>query len=301
MSDVSVSIVNWNTRDELCLCLRTVLAQTGVDFDVTVVDNASSDGSAEMVAAEFPQTRLIVNKRNLGFGSAHNQVIAATDGRYLFMLNPDARLEEPDFLKRIVDFADAHPKAGLIGPKVLNLDGTIQFSARNFPTVGAAAFQNTFLGRLFPKSRCVRQYVISDWDHNEVREVDWLSGSALMARRKFIDDAGPLDEDFFIYCEDVDWGYRAKAKGWKCVYFPGATVVHRIGASSDHAQVRMLWQHHVSMYKLYRKHQSASLPERLLVAVGIVARAGYFIALNRAKAVGKKREMSNRKRETRNE
>ena len=281
--DVSISIVNWNTRDELRECLQTVLSQTGITFDITVVDNASSDGSAEMVAAEFPHARLIVNERNFGFGRAHNQAIAATEGRYFFMLNPDARLNETDFLKKMSDFADAHPEAGLIGPKILNLDGTIQFSARNFPTLGAAAFQNTFLGRLFPNSRCVQQYVLSDWDHNETREVDWLSGSALIARRKFIEDIGLLDEDFFMYCEDVDWGYRARAKGWKAIYFPGVSVMHRIGASSDKAQVRMLWQHHVSMYKLFKKHQSAcaSLPEKWLVAVGIVLRAGYFILLNR--------------------
>ena len=279
--------MNWNTRDELRECLRTVLSQTGVAYDVTVVDNASADGSAGMVASEFPQVRLIANERNLGFGRAHNQAIAATSGRYFFMLNPDARLKETDFLKRMVEFAEAHPDAGLIGPKVLNPDGTIQYSARNFPTPAAAIFQNSLFGRLFPKNRFVKQYVLSDWDHDSTREVDWLSGSALMARREFIEDVGPLDESFFIYCEDVDWGYRAKAKGWKVVYFPGATVEHRSGASSDKAQVRMLWQHHLSMFRLYKKHRwaNASVLERMAVAAGILLRAGYFILLNRLKAL----------------
>lgn len=290
MVEVSVSIVNWNTREELRECLRSVLVQEGVGFDVTVVDNASADGSAEMVAAEFPTVRLIANERNVGFGRAHNQVIAAASGRYFFMLNPDARLLGADCLKRMVEFADAHPEAGLIGPKVVNRDGTIQFSARNFPTLGAAVFQNSFLGRLFPGNRYVRQYVLSDWDHSQPREVDWLSGSALLVRREFIEDVGLLDEGFFMYCEDVDWGYRAKAKGWKALYCPDATVVHRIGASSDQAQVRMLWQHHKSMYRLFRKHREAqaSLFEKCAVAVGILLRAAYFIALNRLKAAVKR-------------
>ncbi len=250
-----------------------------------MVDNASSDGSAEMVESEFPQVRLIRNPANYGFGRAHNQAIAATEGRYFLMINPDACLLNDDFLRKMVEFADSHPEAGLIGPKVVNLDGTIQASARSFPTIAAAAFQHSFLGKLFPNNRYVREYTLSDWDHNQTREVDWLSGSTLMARREFIDQVGPLDEAFFMYCEDVDWGYRAKAAGWKSLYFPGVSVRHRIGASSDKAQVRMLWQHHKSMYKLYKKHQAknASVFERCLVAVGIALRAGYFIFLNRLK------------------
>lgn len=285
ITDVSVSIVNWNTKDELRKCLHTVFAQTGVSYDVTVVDNASSDGSAEMVEAEFPQIRLIRNPDNYGFGRAHNQAITATEGRYFLMVNPDARLHGIDFLQKMVAFADSHPEVGLIGPKVVNLNGTIQASARSFPTIAAAVFQHSFLGKLFPKNRYVREYTLSDWNHDEVREVDWLSGSTLMARREFIQQVGPLDESFFMYCEDVDWGYRAKAAGWKSVYYPGATVSHRIGASSDKAQVRMLAQHHASMYKLYKKHQAknASILERAFVALGIICRAGYFICLNRMK------------------
>ncbi|MDO8588029.1 MAG: glycosyltransferase family 2 protein [Armatimonadota bacterium] len=289
--DITVSIVNWNTRDELANCLESVFAQEGADYEVIVVDNGSRDGSADMVASRFPQVRLIANKDNRGFSRAQNQALAASRGRYVMMLNPDARIVESDSLAKLVAFGDSEPQIGVIGVRILNVDGSLQFSARRFPTLGAGVFRNTFLGRLFPKNRYVKEYLMTDWKHDEVRDVDWVSGAALTVRREALEDIGSLDERFFMYCEDVDFCHRAHGKGWRVCYFPRSTVIHRIAASSDLAQIRMIYQFHRSMRLFFQKHYSSGWPlhTRLIVLLGLTARMSCFIALNMIKrAVGKR-------------
>ena len=264
--DVTVSIVNWNTRDELRGCLKSVLSQDGsVKFEVIVVDNASSDGSAAVVSSEFAgRVTLIANDKNLGFGAAHNQAIDVSKGRYVFLLNPDCRLLEGDVLRRMVDFLDANPDVGMLGPKVVYPDGSLQYSARRFPTMFAAAFRHTILGKLFPKNRYVREYMMTDWAHDQVIDVDWLSGSALMVRRKTFERIGVLDEKFFMYCEDVDWCKRAHLGGWRVVYYPMTSISHRIGAASDQNAIAMIKQHHKSMLRYFLKYESRS-PRILLM------------------------------------
>lgn len=264
MVDVTVSIVNWNTKDELRECLSTVLSQNAVSLELNVVDNASSDGSAEMITSVFPgKVHLIENTANLGFGKAHNQSIRQSHGRYVLVLNPDTRLIEPDVLDKMVRYMDANPEIGMLGPRVLYPDGTLQFSARHFPTMFAAVFRHTIFGRFFPKNRYVREYLMTDWSHDGVTDVDWLSGSALMVRRETFEQIGLFDERFFMYCEDVDWCKRAHLHGWRVVYFPMTTITHRIGASSDKNPISMIKQHHKSMLKYYFKHYSRS-PQILL-------------------------------------
>lgn len=254
--DVTVSIVNWNTADELRGCLDSVLAQNGhTSFSVTVVDNASSDGSAEMVASEYAgRVCLITNSKNLGFGAGHNQAIRISDSRYVLLLNPDCRIPDPEALRKMVEFMDANPDIGMLGPRVLNPDGSLQYSARRYPTPFAAIFRHTILGKLFPNNRFVREYMMTDWSHDEVRDVDWLSGSALLVRKETMDQIGLLDEQFFMYVEDVDWCRRAHAGGWRVVYFPMTVVTHRIGAASDQNPVPMIRQHHRSMLRYYLKY-----------------------------------------------
>lgn len=281
--DITLSIVNWNTRDEIERCLKSALAQTGVVLEVIVVDNASSDGSAKHIAEHFPSVTLIANDKNVGFGSAHNQSIRASHGRYVMLLNPDAYLPETDILAKLVAFADANEEAGIIGPKILNPDGSLQLSARRFPTLGAGVFRRTPLGKLFPNNRFVKQYVMSDWSHDEVRYVDWVSGSAMMFRREAVESIGLFDQGFFMYCEDVDWCYSAKERGWQVCYYPMATVVHQIGAASDKAPIRMIYHFHRSMFRFYLKHYAKG-PMALLAPVvfaGLAARAVFFMVLSR--------------------
>ena len=263
--DVTVSIVNWNTADELRGCLKSVISQdSSVNFETIVVDNASSDASADMVISDFgDRVKLIRNSANVGFGAAHNQAIKLSRGRHVLLLNPDCRLLSGDVLGRMVRFMDESPDVGMLGPKMLNPDGTLQYSARRFPTMFAAVFRHTLLGRLFPDNRFVREYMMTDWDHAQTTDVDWLSGSALMVRRETFKDIGLLDERFFMYCEDVDWCKRAHESGWRVVYFPLVSVSHRIGSASDQNPIEMIKQHHNSMMKYFLKHDARS-PKILL-------------------------------------
>ncbi|MGC8863982.1 MAG: glycosyltransferase family 2 protein [Armatimonadota bacterium] len=270
--DVTVSIVNWNTRDELRECLKTVLAQDGsIGVEITVVDNASADGSSEMVRSEFGDSvNLIQNPSNAGFAAAQNISIRQARGRYIFLANPDCRLITSDVLAKMVDFMDSHPDVGILGPRIVNPDGSLQYSARRFPTMLAAGFRHTLLGKLFPNNRFVRSYMMTDWAHDRVADVDWLSGSALMVRKAMIDQVGLLDERFYMYLEDVDWCKRAHLADWRVVYFPEVTVSHRIGAASDQNAMEMVRQHHRSMLLYFIKHNRRS-PRILLTPLVLLA------------------------------
>lgn len=268
--DVTVSIVNWNTRDELRECLASVLAQEGVDFEVIVVDNASSDGSADMVRSEFGHRVILVhNTSNIGFGAGHNQAIRIARGRYVFLLNPDSRLTEKNVLASMTVYMDASREVGVLGPRIVNPDGSLQFSARRFPTLAAAAFRHTIWGRLFPNNRFVRRYMMTDWAHDREAEVDWVSGAAMMLRAAMLEQVGPMDEGYFMYCEDVDLCKRARMKRWKVAYWPGATVSHRIGAASDQNPIAMIRQHHRSMLRYFLKFNRFS-PRILLLPLVII-------------------------------
>jgi GT2 family glycosyltransferase len=251
--------------------------------EVIVVDNASADGSPDMVAAEFPEVRLHRSPTNLGFPAGNNAGYRLSHGRYFMLLNSDT-VVLPGAFAELVAFADARPRAGIVGPRVLNPDGSLQMSCRRFPTLGAGLFRNTPLGKLFPNNRFTRDYLMTDWRHDEPRAVDWVSGCCLVARREMIEEIGPLDESFFMYCEDVDWAYRAGQAGWEVLYDPRATVIHEIGRSTDQAVNRMIVQFHRSMYRFFCKHYSAtSNPAyRALVVSGLAARAGLMLARNQA-------------------
>lgn len=269
--DVTVSIVNWNTRDYLRQCLTSVFEQDGqLSLEVNVVDNASADGSAEMVRSEFGnRVKLIAMPQNVGFAAAQNQSIRQARGRYVFLLNPDSYLVAPDALRKMVEFMDANRDIGFLGPKVLNPDGTLQYSARRFPTMLAAGFRHTLLGRLFPNNAFVRRYLMTDWAHDRIADVDWLSGSALLARKEMIDQIGLLDERFYMYLEDVDWCRRAHEAGWRVVYFPDVSVVHKIGGASDQNPVEMIKEHHRSMLRYFLKYNSKS-PRILLLPLVLI-------------------------------
>jgi GT2 family glycosyltransferase len=289
MPDIAVIVVNWNAREDLRRCLEQIFAQPQpkVSFGAFVVDNASSDSSAPMVAEEFPQARLIQNPDNRGFSRANNQAIAiarAEGYRYVYLLNSDAFLSSPAVLDEIVRFGDAHPKVGIFGTKVLNIDGTLQLSCRSFPTLGAGFFRNTLLGRLFPRNKYARRYLMADFDHTQARQVDWVSGCSMVIRMDLIEQIGALDELFFMYCEDVDICKRAWDAGWEVWYNPEPTVTHKIGASSDKNGDAMIWEFHRSWELYDKKHNPGFRPlRRLLVKGGLWLRAEVRI-LNRRRA-----------------
>lgn len=277
MDDIAVIIVNWNTREDLKKCLSSLFAEPAptVKFGVWVVDNASADGSVDMVRRDFPAAHLIANDDNLGYVKANNQAIAAAKGyRYVFLLNSDAYVESPATLDALVKFADEKPTAGIIGARVDNPDGTLQLSCRRFPTLGAGVFRNNYLGRLFPKNRYTREYLMGDFNHAEARTVDWVSGCAMFIREEMIDKIGALDERFFMYCEDVDICRRTWDAGYEVWYCPTGKVTHKIGASSDKNIEKMTWVFHQSWEIYDRKyHPNAGPARRLAVKSGLFARA----------------------------
>ncbi len=284
MNDIAVIVVNWNAREDLRRCLHSLTAapRPAIACTVCVVDNASADGSAAMVAADFPEVALTVNRDNLGFSKANNQAIAETSSRYVFLLNSDAAIH-PGALDALVSYADAHPNAGILGPKVLNSDGSLQFSCRRFPSLGAGFFRNTYLGRLFPHNKFARDYLMIGFDHARDLPVDWVSGCAMLIRRELIERIGALDERFYMYCEDVDICQRTWDAGREVVYVPEAVVTHAIGRSSDNNADKMIIEFHRSWYEYdLKRHPKSSEIRRAAVYLGLWLRAAVRIAKRRA-------------------
>jgi len=181
-------------------------------------------------------------------------------------------------LRTLLDFARAHPEAGVIGPRLLNPDGSLQYSCRHFPTVSAAMFRHTFLGRLFPHTKSMCDYLMCDWPHDEAREVDWLSGACMLINRRAYEQIGGLDEQFYWGSEDVDYCYRMRQAGWKALYTPQPAIVHAIGRSTDQVIIPTIIRTHRSMQRLYAKHLARNGLERLVVSGGIWLRAALLVA-----------------------
>ncbi len=265
--DLGIVIVNYNTRDLLRRCLETVFASEGVSFRLCVVDNASTDGSAAMVARDFPQAHLIANKENLGYPAANNQGLRAMgfergqrgEARYALLLNPDTELP-PDALAKMTAFLDAHPEAGIAGPRLVRPDGSLDLACRRaFPSPEVSFYRLTGLSRLFPRSRRFGRYNLTYLPEDETAEVDSVVGAYMQVRAEAIEQVGLLDESFFMYGEDLDWAFRVKAAGWKVYYYPEVTVLHVKRASSrrsGRAQVEF-WR---AMEVFYRKHYEAQTP-----------------------------------------
>ena len=271
--DLSVIIVNYKTRDKLRNCLRRVFeSRTKFEYEVFVVDNDSRDGSVEMVRDEFPKTKLIVNSENLGYAKANNQAARQTSSRYVLLLNPDVEIE-PDTLEKILAYADVNPSVGICGCKILKPDGTLdKASRRSFPNLA-----NSFLYLTLGKS----DYHLALPD-DQIAEVDSVVGAFMLVRREVIDKVGLLDEDFFMYGEDIDWCWRAKAAGYKVIYAPVTTVKHHKGSSSRKAPGRALYEFHRAMQifydKPYRKDYNFLI--NFFVSAGIWSRYVWKVFLN---------------------
>lgn len=258
---LSIIIVNWNTRDLLATCLDSIERSlfsgdgggAGLETEIIVVDNGSTDGSAEMLRRDYPGVRRIENRENIGFARANNQGLAASRGRYLLLLNTDAFLRGPA-LAQLVRFMDEHPDAGIIGPRLYFGDGTLQRSCYAFPTLATEFYGAIGLDRLFPRSRLFGRYRLSYWDMRDVCEVDVVMGACLMARREVFEQIGGLDERFFMYSEEVDWCYRARQAGWRIYYVPQAEATHLWGGTSRTQPVQTVVQLYHSRLLFFRKH-----------------------------------------------
>jgi GT2 family glycosyltransferase len=253
--EVSVIIVSWNTRDILRSCLASVYQNMGsLALEVIVVDNASNDGSAEMVKSEFPNTVLIKNASNAGFGAANNQAIALAHGRYVLLLNSDTVVLD-DAIAKAVAFADLNPDAAVTGLRVLNPDRSLQPTCFMFPSVLNLLLSSTGLYKLFPAGRFFGRESMSWWDRASVCKVDVVTGCFMLIRREALDQIGVFDERFFIYGEETDLCYRFKKAGWKNLFFPDAQIIHYGGQSTTQKAPRMLVELRLSILKFFRKHQ----------------------------------------------
>ncbi|MGC8861394.1 MAG: glycosyltransferase family 2 protein [Armatimonadota bacterium] len=268
--DLSVSIVNWNTRDLLDQCLESVYASTGgLDAEVIVVDNASTDGSPDMVRAKYPDTTLIANSENRGFAAANNQALHLSRGRYFLLLNPDT-ICKPGALERLVRFLDENPKCGAVGPLVLNPDATLQYSWAAFPT-----FWSEALGRLDRRVRGAGRLPITAEDTRALGpfRADWVGGCCLMVRRQAIDEIGPMDESLFMYSEETDWCRRLANAGWEVWVEPAAEIVHLGGQSSARVPDEAASRLRQGKIKYFSKHHGPVTGSVLGAVLGLRSRA----------------------------
>src|SRR5579862_8301990 len=222
--DVSVVVVTWNALPWLERCLASVSG-----YETVVVDHGSTDGTLELVRERFPQARL-VEQENAGMGAGNNAGMRLARGRYFFLLNPDAWVEG-NAIEELVAFADAHPEAAVVGPRLANPDGSLQRSVRAFPTLWRLATEYLFIRKLAPRSRALNPLYRGDFDHGRAAEVDLVTGAALLVRRDAADAVGLFDEDFFMFSEETDWMFRFRRAGWSVWFDPDATVVH-VGEAS---------------------------------------------------------------------
>ncbi|WP_144940559.1 glycosyltransferase family 2 protein [Paenibacillus sp. 32O-W] len=270
--DLSIIILNYNTRELTLKALRSVYAsRTGYQFEVILIDNASSDSSVEKIREEFPQVQLIENQENVGFAKANNQGMRIATGRYILLLNSDT-IVQTDTLEIMVRFMDEHPDVGASGCKVILPDGSLDKACRRgFPTPSASFYYAFGISKLFPHVPRFNQYQLGYLNPDEEYPVDCLVGAFMLVRRKAIDEVGLLDEQFFMYGEDVDWCYRIKQAGWTNYYYPKTHIIHYKGASSRKKPLKIVYEFHRAMYLFHRKHFRLrySLPTNLLVYGGI--------------------------------
>ena len=269
-TEVSAVVVSYNSAADLPDCLRSLRSE-GV-ADVVVVDNASADGSVELVRRIDPDARVVETGANLGFGSAANRGVAVATGGHLLILNPDT-VVEPGTVKALSETLDRDPGLAAAGPRLENVDGSLYPSVRRFPDL-AVAFGHAFLGLLWPRNPATRRYRMLDWDHDQpAADVDWVSGACVLIRRTAFDMVGGFDEAYFMYVEDVDLCWRLGQAGWRIGYEPAGRVVHALGGSSRLVPYRMIAEHHRSLLRFVSKSSVGARRGIIpMVAAGLAVR-----------------------------
>lgn len=246
MLDLSIIIISWNAKTYLLECLRSLKSEINPHrAEIIVVDNASTDGSVEAVQKEFANVKIIANSANLGFAKANNIGIEHSGGRYICLVNSDVQVLR-GCLELMLSYMDHHPEVGLLGPKVLNPDYTLQRSCWKFPTLWNSLSRALGLDTLFPS--------LNFFPHDTTGVVEVLSGCFLMTRREALDQVGPLDDNFFMYAEDIDWCKRFYDANWQSIYLPAATIIHFGGGSSSQAPVKFYIEQQRANLQYWKKH-----------------------------------------------
>lgn len=267
--ELSIVIINWNVKEALKNCLTSIYNNSkNVQLEILVVDNASSDGSGDMVKKFFPKTNLIENTENLGFPKACNLGIKASKGDFILLLNSDT-IVLPMTLDKAVTFMKVHPDIGALGCKLLNKDGTIQYEGgRNFPSLYSMFIESFYLHMLFPKSKFFAKRLMGYWNHEDDREVPCLSGSFMMLRKKAVDEVGLLDEQFQGWFEDMDYCFRLHKNSWK-IFYLGSTAIIHIGGLSANKSDKKLWRFWgpINWFFFYKYHGRGAAEIFRLIAI----------------------------------
>jgi GT2 family glycosyltransferase len=276
---ISVIIASHNTRAFLERCLSEI----GDDHEVIVADSASTDGSQDLVRSNFPYVRLVELDTNRGYGAALNAGLAHASAELVVLMNADA-WPRPGAIQSLAEFAERETHVGIVGPRLLNLDGTLQPSVRGFPTLWRLATEYLFLRWLAPSSRVLNAFYGSRFDHRSRRDAEFLVGAVLLVRQRLVDDIGAFDVSFFMFNEEVDFCYRARAAGWSVVYWPGAEFVHAGGASTSQAWTTMYHEQLRSHLRFLAKHHGGREAERArkLLVVAMRFRALVFGVVGRS-------------------
>lgn len=266
--DLSIIILNYKQKGLVKYCLKNLLSlDIPLSHEIIVVDNASADGTGEMIKNEFMGVKLIEAKTNQGFSAGNNLGINKAQGKYLLILNPDLTILSDAILK-LYRFMEDHPEVGMSGPKILNPDASLQYTCSRFPDWRLPFYRRTFLSKTKTGQKWSEYYLMTDWDHQSNRPVDWLFGACLMVRKSALEKVGRLDERFFLYMEDLDWCRRFWEQGFEVWYVAGAKVIHYHQRLS--AEVSILWSlfsktariHLISWLKYFFKYWKKSLPRR---------------------------------------
>jgi N-acetylglucosaminyl-diphospho-decaprenol L-rhamnosyltransferase len=300
--DLSIIIVNWNVADLLAACLDSIAASplrfsapdgsirgdSGPCVEVLVVDSASADPSVELVQERYPWVHLYPQTENIGLVRGNNLALEKAQGQFLFLLNPDTEIHG-DAINQLIDYLVQHPQVGLVGPHVLNTDGTTQSTRRRFPTPITALFESTWLQGIAPR-RILDHFYVTDQPDKGTFEVDWMQGCALMARREVYEQIGGLDTRYVMYSEELDWCKRAKRAGWQVVYVGSADITHHGGKSTDQVQTAKHIYFQQSKIRYFRKFHGriVALALRLFLLLSYI----YQLLLESAKALmGSKRTL----------
>ena len=257
IKDLTISIVSYDSLNFLKPCLDSIYnGPPSIKYDIVVVDNASSDDSPKFIKNNYPLVILILNDKNIGFSAANNKAINRTNSKYIMLINSDCQVYEGS-IDNLVEFMEKNTDIGIVGPKIVNSDGSIQHSCRRFPSIMNAGF-HTILTGIAPNNPFSRKYKLADVNRDTPFEVDWVSGSCMVIRREALKDTGVLDENYFMYVEDIDICYRMWQENWKVYYYPYCKIMHHIGGSSGNQQVKASIRMQKSVFYFFWKNYKRS-------------------------------------------